>query len=97
MTEQQKQIIKKRLQTTMIGAIYEFEENFGYLWGMDKDENEPLTDKEQRFLGQWEDARNRILNKGNNQLRQCLGELEKSQGQVKYNYRFKKGKDNNEN
>jgi hypothetical protein len=96
MNQQDKQIIKKRIQTTMIGALYEFEENFGYLWGLDKEESQ-LTEKELRFRDQWEDARNNILNKGNNQLRQCLSELEKSHGQVRYNYRFKKGNQDNEN
>jgi len=97
MTNDQKSIIKKRLQTTMIGALYEFEENFGYLWGLDKNKDEELTDSELRFREQWEDARDRILNKGNAQLRQCFSELEKTDNQIKYNYNFKKGNGKDEN
>lgn len=85
-------IITKRLQTTMIGAIYQFEENFGYLWGLDKDENE-LTEQEHRFRLKWEDTRNQILNNGNNQLRKCINELDKiqqNQPQYKYNFKYRR-------
>lgn len=83
-------ILSKRFQTTMIGAISEFEKSFGYLWGIDKDENEPLTDKEEKFLDLWEDTRNRVLNNGNNQLRKALSEVKKlNGGQIQYNYKFK--------
>lgn len=84
-----KDILMKRFQTTMIGAIYAFEENFGYLWGLDKDDDE-LTDKEIQFRNIWEDTRNKILNNGNNQFRKCVADLEKT-STIKYNYKFKKG------
>jgi dsDNA-specific endonuclease/ATPase MutS2 len=84
-------ILEKRFQTTMIGSLYEFEESFGYLWGQDK-EGHQLTEQEQKFRIKWEDTRNQILNNGNNQLRKCLSDLEKTQANtVKYNYNFKKG------
>jgi len=84
-----KNIIAKRFQTTMIGALYEFEENFGYLWGLDKDDSE-LNENQIKFREQWEDTRNRVLNNGNNQLRKCISDLEKNQRQsFKYNYSFK--------
>lgn len=83
----QKDIITKRIQTTMIGAIFEFEKNFGYLWGLDKEDNE-LTIEEQKFRIKWENTRNNILNNGNNQLRKCLSDIEKTSDQVKYNYKF---------
>lgn len=82
------EILKKRFQTTMIGALYEFEKSFGYLWGYDKDEDEELTDKEEKFLDIWEDTRNRILNNGNNQLRKSISEIKNSTGHYKYNYKF---------
>ena len=91
-----KDIITKRIQTTMIGALYEFEKTFGYLWGCHKDEDEELTDKEEQFLDLWEDTRNKVLNNGNNQLRKCVSELEKYNGNVKYNYNFKRKRNNNE-
>lgn len=84
-----KDILTKRFQTTMIGALFEFEENFGYLWGLDKDN---LTEQEERFREKWENTRNQILNNGNNQLRKCIADLEKvNNNQIKYNYSLKKG------
>jgi hypothetical protein len=91
MDNTQKNILTKRFQTTMIGALFEFEQNFGYLWGQEKKDNE-LTNSEEKFRLIWEDTRNQILNNGNNQLRKCLSDLEKTQtNTVKYNYNFKKG------
>ena len=93
-----KEIITKRIQTTMIGALHEFEKTFGYLWGCQKEEDEELTDKEYKFLDIWEETRNNILNNGNNQLRKCISELEKSHGKnIKYNYNFKRKRNDNEN
>lgn len=89
------EILKKRFQTTMIGALYEFEKSFGYLWGYEKTEDEFLTEKEEKFLDIWEETRNRILNNGNNQLRKAISETKREQGSLKYNYKFyKKGYDN---
>ena len=84
-------ILSKRFQTTMIGAISEFEKSFGYLWGIDKSEDEQLTDREEKFLDIWEDTRNRILNNGNNQLRKALSEVKNNN--VRYNYKFKMKED----
>jgi len=87
-------ILKKRFQTTMIGALYEFEKSFGYLWGYEKNEDEELTDKEEQFLDIWEETRNKILNTGNNQLRKAISEINKISGSTKkyhYNFNTKKG------
>ena len=86
-------ILRKRFQTTMIGALYEFEKSLGYLWGANKSEDEELTDKEEQFLDMWEETRNRVLNTGNNQLRKAISEIKKNNGQIRYNYNFnmKKG------
>jgi len=81
-------ILNKRIQTTMIGALSEFEKAFGYLWGYQKPEEEELTEKEEKFLDLWEEARNRILNNGNNQLRKAVSEINKAQGKFNYNYKF---------
>lgn len=99
MDNYEKNILTKRFQTTMIGALYEFEENFGYLWGLDKDDN-LLTEQQQRFRLKWENTRNQILNNGNNQLRKCISDMDKISGTtVKYNYNFinKKGNSSYEN
>lgn len=82
-----KLILTKRFQTTMIGALFEFEKTFGYLWGQDKDEKD-LTDRELDFLDRWDLVRNQILNNGNNQLRKAIADLSKNSGDIKYNYRF---------
>lgn len=82
-----KDILTKRFQTTMIGALYEFENNFGHLWGIDKEDNE-LTEYQEKLREIWEYTRNSILNNGNNQLRKCISDLEKTTDTVKYNYKF---------
>jgi hypothetical protein len=86
MNQEQQDILNKRFQTTMIGSIYEFEENFGYLWGQEKDDQD-LTESEKRFRLKWENTRNQILNNGNNQLRKCIKDLS-DRGSTKYNYKF---------
>ena len=82
--------VEKKIQTTMIGALAKFEENFGYLWGIDK--NEDLTEKELYFSNLWEKTRVAILNNGNNQLRNVLADLDKffqqSSPKTKYHYKF---------
>ena len=94
MNRETKSILTKRFQTTMIGSLYEFEQTFGYLWGMDKEEKD-LTSSENRFRLLWEDTRNAILNNGNNQLRKCLSDLEKTSDhqQTRDTYKFYKRKD----
>ena len=88
--ENQKALITKRFQTTMIGALHEFEKTFGHLWGHDKNEDF-LTESEEEFRYRWENVRNQILNNGNNQLRKCLTDLERmsdQQNNTKYHYKF---------
>lgn len=88
-------LITKRFQTTMIGALYQFEKNFGYLWGIDLDEDE-LSNRQLDMRDSWEDTRNSILNNGNNQLRQVVSELTKLLGTPKYHYKLFKYNSNNE-
>lgn len=76
----------------MIGSLFEFEKIFGYLWGQDKDEQD-LTDDELDFLDKWDFVRNQILNNGNNQLRKAISDIEKTTGNIKYNYRFNQKKE----
>lgn len=89
MDNQQEQSLSKRFQTTMIGAIYAFEESFGYLWGFDKDDHE-LTESEKRFRLKWENTRNNILNNGNHQMRSAIKDLYRSNKSSNsyYNYKF---------
>lgn len=89
-------ILTKRFQTTMIGALFEFEETFGYLWGQNKDDNE-LTPSELKYRTIWEESRNAILNNGNNQLRKCVSDIGKIINPVKYTYKFSNKRGNYEN
>jgi len=96
MNEEVEDLLKKRFQTTMIGALYEFEKSFGYLWGHDKNPDF-LTDVEDDFRYRWENVRNQILNNGNNQFRKCLFDLKKAYQNInKYHYKLynKKGPGN---
>lgn len=87
-----KNILIKRFQTTMIGSLHEFEKNFGFLWGHNKDEKD-LTNEELDFWDRWDFTRNKILNNGNNQLRQAIKDLDKHNGHVKFTYNFHNKKD----
>lgn len=93
MTDIEKAILTKRFQTTMIGALFEFEKVFGHLWGQHKDDENDLTDKELESLDKWDSVRNQILNNGNNQLRKAISDLGHS---VKYKYKFNNRNHKNE-
>jgi hypothetical protein len=88
MNDIEKALLTKRFQTTMIGALFEFEKNFGYLWGQNKEDSE-LTDKEIEFGELWDYVRNKVLNNGNNQLRKTLADLSR-ESSIQYNYKFYK-------
>lgn len=64
--------IKKRIQTTMIGAICSIEDKFGFLW----EDNPKMFDLYQQL-------RSEILDKGNGQSRSIDNEL--SQYEISYN------------
>lgn len=94
--------IETRFKTTMIGSLAKFEQYFGHLW--DEDSKKGLE-----YEKLWDQARNAILNNGNNQIRLALEDLtnhliagSKSQKpssfREKYRYKFYfKNGDNNEN
>jgi hypothetical protein len=79
--------IETKIKTTMIGAIAQFEKYFGYLWEEDNINREKYEDL-------WEEARNNILNNGNNQIRSALRSLSDylnnrpSSFKEKYHYKF---------
>ena len=73
-------IIKKKIQTTMIGAISSIEEHFGFLWG--HDQVEPLTEEQKIMKESFEKVRSEILDKGNNQARNV--DVELSQYEVEW-------------
>lgn len=83
--------INKRFQTTIIGSLARFEENFGYLWGHNSDKD--LTEKQKEFLDIWEYVRTSILNHGNNQMREAIDDviqhIEEQNNFYKYNFIIK--------
>jgi hypothetical protein len=87
--------VEKRLQTTMIGAISKFENNFGFLWGQDIEKDEDLTPQQLEFADMWERTRNQVLNQGNAQIRNIKDDFYKWGGLFKqnFNYSFKVPKD----
>lgn len=85
MTSQEKKLIDniyKKFQTTMIGAIARFEDNFGYLWDNDSKEAD-------RFADIWEYTRNSILNNGNKQARAAIEDINDFFQSTKYNIQNK--------
>jgi hypothetical protein len=65
-------IIKKKIETTMIGALSSIEENLGFLW----DNNGKTLTKDQELMkGLYNKIRSEILDKGNNQDRNIDAEL----------------------
>ena len=66
-------IIRKKIETTMIGALSSVEEHFGFLWGQDQDG--PLTEEQEIMKDLFQTVRSQILDRGNNQARNVDAEL----------------------
>ena len=66
-------IAKKKIQTTMIGALSTVEKSFGVLWGHESDE--PLSPEQEHMKSLYEEVRSEILDRGNNQARNLEAEL----------------------
>jgi hypothetical protein len=66
-------IAKKKIETTMIGALSSIEGHFGFLWGHDN--GEELTPEQQHLKSIYDEIRSEILDKGNNQIRNLESEL----------------------
>jgi len=64
--------IKKRIETTMIGALASIEDHLGPLWGID---SEDPTREQLIIKGIYEELRSEILDKGNSQIRAIEAEL----------------------
>ena len=59
-------IAKKKIQTTMIGALSSLEKHFGFLWGHEQEGE--VTPEQQHMKDLYEEIRSEILDKGNNQI-----------------------------
>lgn len=65
---------KKKIQTTMIGALSTIEEHFGFLWGFELSDDE-LTPEQKHVKSIFEDVRAKILDRGNTQIRSLESEF----------------------
>lgn len=66
-------ILKKKIQTTMIGSLSTIEENFGFLWT--NEDGAPLTKDQEMMKNIYNKIRSEILDRGNNQARNIDAEL----------------------
>tara|TARA_R110000851_G_scaffold120544_2_gene248949 strand:+ start:4747 stop:5142 length:396 start_codon:yes stop_codon:yes gene_type:complete len=64
---------KKKIQTTMIGALSTVEKHFGFLWGHTGEE--PLTPEQEHLKELYDLVRSEILDRGNNQGRNLEAEF----------------------
>ena len=65
---------KKKIQTTMIGALSTIEEHFGFLWGLGMNEDEK-SDEHRKIQELFDDVRAKILDRGNTQIRNLESEF----------------------
>jgi transcription termination factor Rho len=64
---------KKKIQTTMIGALDTIEKQFGFLWSFQDEES--MTSEQKQLKEIYEEARAIILDKGNTQIRNLESEF----------------------
>lgn len=67
--ERLSKLLKKKVQTTMIGALSSIEEHFGFLW------EDCKTEDQKKFKELYDNVRSEILDKGNHQARNIDAEL----------------------
>lgn len=65
-------ILKKKIQTTMIGALSTIEQHFSFLW---ENKDGKLTKEQELMKDLYNKVRSEILDKGNNQARNIDAEL----------------------
>lgn len=68
--ERLSKILKKKIETTMIGALSTIEENLGFLWD---DSGKSVSKEELKQI--YNKIRSEILDRGNNQARNVDAEL----------------------
>jgi len=71
-------ILRKKVETTMIGALSSLEKHFGFLWTSDGD----LTPEQKTMHELYQKVREEVLDKGNSQARNVDAEL--NQYEVKW-------------
>tara|TARA_Y100000385_G_C13074290_1_gene630638 strand:- start:1382 stop:1735 length:354 start_codon:yes stop_codon:yes gene_type:complete len=66
-------ILKKKVETTMIGALSSIEEHFSFLWTSSDDQ--PISEEQKIMFEAFQRVRSEILDKGNTQARNVDAEL----------------------
>tara|TARA_Y100000385_G_C12999585_1_gene596533 strand:- start:621 stop:998 length:378 start_codon:yes stop_codon:yes gene_type:complete len=66
-------ILKKKVETTMIGALSSIESHFGFLWQVE--DGEETTPEKKVMYEIYQKVREEVLNKGNTQARNIDAEL----------------------
>ena len=66
-------ILRKKIETTMIGALSSVEEHLGFLWK--NEDGSQLTEEQTIMRDVYNRIRSEILDKGNNQARNVDAEL----------------------
>jgi transcription termination factor Rho len=64
---------KKKIQTTMIGALDTIEKRFGFLWCFENEEE--LTTEQKQMKDIYDEIRATILDRGNTQIRNLEAEF----------------------
>lgn len=64
---------KKKIQTTMIGALDTIEKKFGFLWSFENEEE--LTTEQKQMKDIYDEIRATILDRGNTQIRNLEAEF----------------------
>lgn len=77
--ERLSKILKKKVETTMIGALSSIEEHLGFLWGFNPKD---MTEDQRAMYELYQKIRSEILDKGNAQARNIDAEL--NQYEVKW-------------
>ncbi len=67
-------VAKKKVQTTMIGALSTVEEHFGFLWGLGLSEDDK-SEEHRKIQELYEEVRAKILDRGNTQIRNLESEF----------------------
>jgi transcription termination factor Rho len=71
--ERLSKILKKKIETTMIGALSSIEDHFGFLWASNSDS--APTEEQVTMRDLYQQIRSEILDKGNSQARNIDAEL----------------------
>ena len=89
------EVAKKKISTTMIGALDSIEKKFGFLWSGEK-----LSKEQSEMKLLFDELRREILDRGNTQIRNLQAEFANYEIVYKKYYTyipFRKGEDKNAN